>query len=77
LGCAGWLGMGFKLVCLHPRPLCFLPAEPESYGVAPEACGDDWRIGANEEKTRFQPKLAKAKPVAAHCTRHAPSITAP
>jgi len=27
--------------------------------VAPEGCGEDWRCGANEEKTRFQPKLAK------------------
>ena len=50
--------------------------EPEIYGVAPEGCGDDWRIGANEEKTRFQPKLASSNPVAADSTGHAPSITA-
>ena len=76
LGCAGWLGMGFKLVCLHPRPAVLLPVKPEGYGVAPEGCGDDWRIGANEEKTRFQPKLGMPSPVAADSTGHAKKLAA-
>ena len=40
--------------------VCSLPLEPESYGVAPEGCGDDWRIGAKLVENPIPAKIGHA-----------------